>query len=661
MNIEQIAVRRNLFPIGGLYSNSLIQLLISIIVISIYFVCGAVHAQSHERDVVEISVVQKLSLRGHLSIFHDAHHLDAQTLVREHAADFRRLPSTISEGFTGDAVWIAFTVQSSGLQYPETYWLEFDQPLFRDIHLYEWSDHKAVEVWTRGLRGGRAEDFDFRKPAFRIELADNQPHRFLVRVQTPTAIASDVIVWAPSAFANTLSVEQFAWGMIFGSYLLAILFYLGFSIYTREKMYGLYTVYVSLCFTTAFFTGAWPLEISEDLSLDAFYKTLAVAIFLCFPVVTRFSIQYLQTGKLWPRLSRYFEALQWLIAALASAALWPGLQHRVMPVVQSYGLVVIVGLVVMAVYLARQGQPRAKLFLLAFLPYYIGVIWRFLKNMGMAEHSFWSDNSYQLGTFIHVMVLSFGLFAMYSNIRKDKERVEMKLQAESALRKEHAEFMAMISHEFRTPLSIIAATSDNLLNAPDLEDKSRSRVEKILRANQRLHELMDKHLSSERLLFDALTTELSPCDLRRCAQRVVADFQDMDGARVQLQPGVAVWVDGNDELIRLALSNLLSNAKRYTPAPGEIEVSLEREGEWACLRVRDSGPGITQQDMPKIFDKYFRGSSTGQPGAGLGLYLVQWIMRRHQGHVEAVNHPEGGSVFTLCFRTHSKSVQEDRT
>lgn len=641
--------------------SSLIRFIFTSLVISVLFFGGSVRAQTLASDVVEISGAQKLSLRGHLSILHAARHLDAQTLIQEHASEFRRLPGTISEGFTGEAVWIAFTVQSSGLQYPETYWLEFDQPLFRDIHLYEWGVDRVTELWTRYLRGGRGEDFDFRKPAFRIDLEDNQPHRFLVRVQTPTAIASDVIVWAPSAFANAKSVEQFAWGMIFGSYLLAILFYLGFSIYTREKMYGLYTAYVSLCFTTAFFTGAWPLEISDNLSLDVFYRTLAMAIFLCFPVVTRFSIQYLQMDRVWPRLSRHFEMVQWLVAAAASASLWLGLQHRAMPLMQSYGLLVIVGLVAVAVSLARQGRPRARLFLLAFLPYYIGVIWRFLKNMGIAEHSFWSDNSYQFGTFIHVMVLSFGLFAMYSNIRKDKERVEMKLQAESALRKEHAEFMAMISHEFRTPLSIIAATSDNLLNAPDLQEKSRARVEKVLRANQRLHELMDKHLSSERLLFDTLTTELSPCDLQRSAQRVVADFQDMDGARVQLQEGRALWVDGNDELIRLALSNLLSNAKRYTPAQGQIVVSLERQGEWTCLRVRDSGPGIAQQDMPKIFDKYFRGSSsTGLPGAGLGLYLVQWIMRRHQGRVEAANHPDGGSVFTLCFPVRTQPVQEVR-
>ena len=624
-----------------------------------YFSVQVVSAATQPPAVLDISGIQKLSLRGHLSIFRDARDLDVHTVIREHRDDFRPLPSTLSEGFTRDVVWIAFSLQSSQLTQLETYWLEFDQPLFRSMHLYEWRDDQATEVWTRYWRGGRAEDFDFRKPSFRIELQDQRPLRFLVRIQTPTAVASDVIVWSPGAFARALSVEQFAWGMIFGSYLLAILFYLGFSIHTRERMYGLYAVYVLLSFTTAFFTGAWPLEIAPQLSLDAFYKTLAIAIFLCFPVVTRFSVAYLQLGEIWPRFSRYLEGFQWCIAALASALLWAGWQHRIMPLMQSFGLVVIVGLVAVAVHLARQGRARAQLFLWAFLPFYIGVFWRFLKNMGIAEHNAFSDNSYQLGTFIHVMVLSFGLFAMYSNIRKDKERVEMKLQAETALRKEHAEFMAMISHEFRTPLSIVAASSGNLLNAPDLDDKSRARVEKILRANQRLHELMDKHLSSERLLFDTIAIELAACDARRCAQRVVADFQDVEGAPVVLTPGPALWVDGHDELIRLALSNLLSNAKRYSSGQAPIVVSLELQGRWACVRVRDHGPGIAPQDMPKIFDKYFRGgTSTGLPGAGLGLYLVQWIMRRHQGRVEAANHPDGGCVFTLCFQARDDRAQE---
>jgi signal transduction histidine kinase len=240
---------------------------------------------------------------------------------------------------------------------------------------------------------------------------------------------------------------------------------------------------------------------------------------------------------------------------------------------------------------------------------------------------------------------------MYFNIRKEKERMGALLQAEALTRQEHVEFMAMISHEFRTPLSIITAASGNLQYDAELSEKSRGRVEKIMRANGRLQELMDKHLTSERLLFDAASTELAVCDLRQCAERVVGDFRDLDGARVELEDGSSVYVRGNAELIRLALSNLLSNAKRYSPDDGVISIRLRELEGWVSLQVQDEGPGIGEHEISRVFEKYFRGSSSsGRAGAGLGLYLVQMIMRRHEGRVEVTNLPDGGCSFSLCFR-----------
>jgi len=110
------------------------------------------------------------------------------------------------------------------------------------------------------------------------------------------------------------------------------------------------------------------------------------------------------------------------------------------------------------------GNSNARLFLFAFSFFYIGVCVRMLKNMGFIEPSIFTENGYQIGAFIHILIMSGTIFSLYSNMRKDKQKAEFRLQAEINFRNEQTDFMAMVSHEFRTPLTIINASSENLLN-----------------------------------------------------------------------------------------------------------------------------------------------------------------------------------------------------
>jgi signal transduction histidine kinase len=611
--------------------------------------CLADHI-SPQTPIMEVAGVERKSLQGYLEVFRAHSDLSVQFLIEKNSTEFKKIPGTLSEGFTSDAVWVSFTLQNKTLSEPQELWIEMEQPLFRNIQFYAWGEGGPEAMSARPPHRLREHAFDYRKASFRVVLHDRSPHRFLARIQTPTSVSADVLVWDPRAFVRAHANERFAWGILFGGYLLVIAFYTVFSLVTRESIHGVYALYVSLTFLSTFFTGAWPIQIFSWMTDDVFNKLLALWIFLSLPVATIFSFEYLGVSLVWPRFAARLTFGTSALAFIALALTLFGHQHRVMPIFQSLALVMMGCFAVLSILLASRGLKHGKFFLLAFLPFYIGIGWRFLKNIGFLDHSFMSENSYHIGAFVHIMLMSFGLFVTYSNIRKEKDLIEAKLEAESALRKEHADFMAMISHEFRTPLSIIGAASDNLLHASHLSDKDAMRVQKIMDANLRLHELMQNTLSSERLLFDAVTMPIEKCDLVSCVLRAKADVEPIAGGFLHVLPTDATWVMGNPELIRVAIANLLSNAKRYSPVESEIRVWIDCDERWVSVRVQDAGNGIAQEEIHRVFDKYYRGGhAAGKPGAGLGLYLVRLIMSRHNGRAEVVNNPQGGSTFSLYF------------
>ncbi len=103
-------------------------------------------------------------------------------------------------------------------------------------------------------------------------------------------------------------------------------------------------------------------------------------------------------------------------------------------------------------------------------------------------------------------------------------------------------------------------------------------------------------------------------------------------------------LEGVAERLERAVNNLLDNAARHSPPGGTIEVEVGHAG----VRVRDHGPGIDAEDLPHVFDRFYRGANVrGQQGSGLGLSIVRQVAEQHGGSVSAENAPDGGAVFTI--------------
>jgi signal transduction histidine kinase/DNA-binding response OmpR family regulator len=243
-------------------------------------------------------------------------------------------------------------------------------------------------------------------------------------------------------------------------------------------------------------------------------------------------------------------------------------------------------------------------------------------------------------------------------ISAQKEELETQADKIMELDKIKSRFFANISHEFRTPLSLILGPLEKKLAQPSMED--RREVEVMHRSAARLLTLVNQLLDLSKLEDGSLTLRASEQDLSKVVSIIASQFASMAEARgihfaVNSTQCILAFVD-TDKLTKV-ISNLLSNAFKFTPSSGYITI-LVKKGEpdlkytegYAEILVTDTGIGIEEEHLPKIFNRFYQVDNSvtrDYEGSGIGLSLTKELVELHHGDISATSQPGCGSSFVV--------------
>jgi two-component system phosphate regulon sensor histidine kinase PhoR len=225
------------------------------------------------------------------------------------------------------------------------------------------------------------------------------------------------------------------------------------------------------------------------------------------------------------------------------------------------------------------------------------------------------------------------------------------------LERMRVDFVANVSHELRTPLASLIGFVETLQGAAREDPASRERFLAVMRDQAwRMTRLIDDLLSLSRIELREHVTPNRPVDLRLVAMRMLDSLRPMARERdvdIALEsPSEPMTVLGDADELSRVVENLVENAVKYGESGKRVEVALVRRGDEIELSVRDYGPGIAHEHLPRLTERFYRvdvAESRGKGGTGLGLAIVKHIVGRHRGRLAIESEPGQGAVFRVVL------------
>ncbi len=214
-----------------------------------------------------------------------------------------------------------------------------------------------------------------------------------------------------------------------------------------------------------------------------------------------------------------------------------------------------------------------------------------------------------------------------------------------------SEFISSVSHELRTPLTAINGWGETILEDLDDQEQLRRGIRVIVKESRRLCNMVEELLDFSKMEDGRFTLQIEPVDLQAELEDAIFTYQELfrqDGILLEYSPGddILPMIPGDPERLKQVFCNVLDNASKHGGAGKRITASICREGAAQVVRVRDYGPGVPEEELPFIKQKFYKGTSKAR-GSGIGLAVCDEIINLHGGAFTISNAEGGGALVTI--------------
>lgn len=600
-----------------------------------------------------------------LAVLVDPHGVDTIATVSAAAAQgrFRPIPGNLSAGYTHDVHWLRFTI---AVPTSDEWWLEVEPPFLDDLRLFEPGPDGYIEHRAGDTLPFTSRQQDYRGFIFKLKVPDTAPRTFYLRLKTSSTSNASLKLWRADRFSAAKNTE-YAW-LGFNAGVVVLVFLLNLLLWgaLRDALFGWFALHT---FGSLFVTLAASGLISQYLlrnSPRVADASVGAALFFIVAASAPFSRRMLGVDRTQPRLFRVF-TVQALLPIGMMVFLVSGYYLDAVRFVVMLWLPLNLLMLYLSFKVWRQGRAEGIYMLVANVTTLVGSLVATLAVLGFTQGDLNNLLIRQFSLLGHTLAMQFALGVRIRGMRAERQLAAEEVHAarhNAAFEREaHAEqgrFIAMLSHELKTPLAVIDSAAQSLarIDRSDNPDVAR-RHERIRRGVRRIDRLVEQFLTTDRVDADGISVQRGPVDVGKLLVQV-ADTSTDGEERLRLSAPEALMLVADGALLRVAVGNLVDNALKYTPPATHVHVSAIAQCEdgvpGVAITVADAGPGIPPALRDQVFSRYARGENVGQvSGAGLGLYLVRRIVQLHGGQVNLLPE-ESGAVFRLWLPVGTAAV-----
>lgn len=615
-------------------------------------------AQAAPPPLVFSSKMQESDLKPHAEYLRDASGemtLDeVRQLVRDNPQSlqtFSGIGNAFHLGYTRDAVWVRTTVVNE-LDESQSIVFDVDYPFVNRVAMYQIKDGQllAQDMGGDGLSLD-TRHYRSRGIALPAELAPDSRYEFFFRIRTPGLFSLPVKVYSAPAFFEHLQISDAVLYGIFGLYMGFFLYHLLVFFDNRQWAY--------LAFATSALTRlAYDLYASgagQFLTPDAIrWNNLSFIYIGAYAAAAGlwFHLEFLSLRKNSRKTYRWILAYAATFLISAQYAYFVdyyffvamGVLHLALPIV----------LFVSALPSAMGGYRPAKIYLLGCVVMLMTLLGSNLNLVGILptvpNQAIWGA----LGFTLAFMIFSFGLSAKNRELAEQKRRATYEAETARARARAKSEFLAHMSHEIRTPLNGVLGMIQ-LLSTSKLDAQQKSWVKVINSSGSTLMNIVNDILDYSKIEAGKLSIEKVPFDPRSICTDLVSLFSHTGNSDVEMtldiDPALPRLVEGDPARLRQVLTNLVSNAHKFT-ARGKVTIAVEKLSgpDRYRLSVIDTGIGISPQQQERLFSSFEQIRSDihrHYGGTGLGLAICKRLTELMGGTIGVSSEVGVGSTFWL--------------
>ncbi|TVR85764.1 MAG: response regulator [Saprospirales bacterium] len=493
-----------------------------------------------------------------------------------------------------------------------------------------------------------------------LSLEPQQQKKILIRSFYNSQLPRGNILglWEPNRLLNIVRYESLTSTFYAGIMIVfSVLGLVAFMLF-RERVFVFFSL-MSISFML-YFTQQFKVipSLVHFKTYGAYYNFHTFTIGLMLVVTFLFVSSYIRLRKEMPGYYYFYGLLTVIFSSLWLTPIY-GLEDLVSIQIRNYLLIIwLVVSLVPTIYLSFRGIKQAKYLLFASLFMVLAFGFYILGLLNVIPRGSFQSYIVLIGTTCFFTLLIFGLFQRVKTIIREKQEL-------SNVSRLKSRFFANISHEFRTPLTLIMGPTGQLLER-EKDPEKKKLLNTSMKYARKMLNMVNDLLELSRSETNNASIRVSKGDFYHFSKGIVLSFETLaEGQNISLSYSSTaedpeLWFDA--EKMEAILTNLISNAFKFTEPGGEISVKLSDNPNQLILEVADNGIGIPSEKLDHIFDRFFQAENKVEStieGSGIGLAIVREFVELHKGSIEVKSEVGQGTTFTLGFIKGKKHLVGD--